>query len=240
MKILITDIDSSMNFNDSSLVNIINKFVSNGNKFIIATNKSINYVADILALTDLDVDYYICNDGAVIFDRYFNVVYRKDISENVVRPILGMLEDDNNIIESFVDTSHGFVKYIDRCANGIVAQTFDSVKAEMLLNQITLKYPSIHGYIKDNWMNIIDIDVNKCSALDYLKDNYRLVAEEICILGKNKDDLELVEKYSGYAQKDCCEDIKKYVKGTVENLEEIINLLSKNDEEDDDIIDTIY
>lgn len=159
MKILISDIDSSMfDLKDKKLKESIKKFTSYGHLFVIATSKAINYVADYLALNDVDVEYYICNDGAVIFDRYFNVIYRKDLKSDVINPIMNTLDSDDNILESFIDTSHGFSHDITKCANGIVARSYDSVKAEILLNTICLKYPSVHGHISDNWLNIVDIE----------------------------------------------------------------------------------
>ena len=190
MKIVVSDIDSSMaEFQNSELITAINKFINKGNMFIIATDKAINYVADTLALSDLISEYYICNDGAVIFDKFFNVLYRKDLKSNVVRPIMEMLEDDENILESFVDTSHGFVKDTSKPANGIVARPYDRVKAEMILNSIVLKYPDVHGYVNDNWLNITDIEVNKYNALEYLRENYRLDTHEVYVLGKDITDL---------------------------------------------------
>ncbi len=239
MKILISDIDSSMfDLKDKKLKESIKKFTSYGHLFVIATSKAINYVADYLALNDVDVEYYICNDGAVIFDRYFNVIYRKDLKSDVINPIMNTLDSDDNILESFIDTSHGFSHDITKCANGIVARSYDSVKAEILLNTICLKYPSVHGHISDNWLNIVDIEVNKARALNYIKENYHFDKADVYVLGKNIEDLELMERFNGYTMKDCCEDLRKYSKGEVSDLTEFINILLK--EEENEEFDTIY
>lgn len=239
MKILVSDIDSSMFTVDNKKVrDAIQRFTAQGNMFIIATSKAINYIADYLALADIDIEYYICNDGAAIFDRYFNVIYRKDLNADVVHPIMNTLESDDNILESFIDTSHGFSHDTIKCANGIVARTYDDLKAEILLNKICLKYPFVRGHINNNWLNIIDINVNKAMALDYIKENYRLNDADIYVLGKDADDLELVEQFNGYIMNDCCEDLKKYAKGEVTDLTELIDILLKIDNEDE--FDTIY
>lgn len=239
MKILISDIDNSMfTLDNKEFKKAIQDFTVQGNMFIIATSKAINYIADYLALSDINIEYYICNDGAVIFDRYFNVIYRKDLSVEVVQPIMNILESDNNILESFIDTSHGFSHDTIKCANGIVARSYDNLKAEMLLNTLCLKYPSIHGHISDNWLNIIDADVNKASALNYIKENYRLNEADVYVLGKHIDDLELLEQFNGYIMKNCCEDLKKYAKGEVSDLTELIDIILKKDEEEE--FDTIY
>ncbi len=239
MKIVISDLDSSItDLNNTDLINSIRKFISNGNKFIIATSKAINYVADILSISDLISDYYICNDGGAIFDKYFNILYRKDLKQNVVRPIMNTLEDDDNILEVFIDTSHGFVKDSKSIANGIVARFIDEAKAIITLNSIVHKYPLVHGHISDNMIIINDIDVNKENALNFLENDYRLDTSNVYVLGHNMIDLNLMEKYNGYVLKDSSEDLKKVSKGEVNNLNELIEMINKDDERDE--IDTIY
>lgn len=232
MKILISDIDCTMNRNENlDLFNAINKFVKKGNIFIIATDKAINYVADLLVLQNLNVEYFLCNDGAVIFDRYFNILYRKDLKETVVRPIVNILEDDDNILETFIDTSHGFVKEYRGSANGIVARPLDKVEAEITLNNICMKYPEVNGCVNDNWLNIYDKSVNKYTSLKYLIDNYRLKDYEIYSLCTSVGDLELVKNTNGYVLKDSAEDLKAYSKGEFNNLKELVDFIDKDEEE---------
>jgi len=232
MKILVSDIDCTMNRTENvELFNSINKFVSKGNIFIIATDKAINYVADVLSLSDINVEYYMCNDGAVIFDRYFNILYRKDLKETVVRPIIHILEDDENILETFVDTSHGFVKEYRGTANGIVSRPLDKIQAEITLNNICMKYPEVNGYVNDNWLNIYDKTVNKYNSLKYLINNYRLNDYEIYSLCSSIGDLELVKNTNGYVLENSCEDLKTYSKGEFKNLKEFVEFLDKDEEE---------
>ena len=239
MKIVISDLDSKMNrVEGQAIIDSINKFVRRGNMFIIATDKAINYIADTLAIADLNVEYYICNDGGVIFDKYFNILYRKDIKQELVRPIINILEDDDNILETFVDTSHGFVKDTTKSANGIVARPFDRLKAEVLLNSIVLKYPSIHGHINENWLNINDIDVTKYNAFEYLKNNFRLDKYEVYVYGKDITDLELLEHYNGYTSKECSDDLKKYSKGEFDSVKDLIEMILND--EDKKELETIY
>lgn len=221
MKIIVCDIDSSMIKDD--VVNSINKYISKGNKIIICTNKSISYIADLMATVSIDCEYYICNGGAVVFDRYYNVLYRKDIKQELVRPIINMLDDDDNILESFVDTSHGFTKDTSKLANGIVARYFDEVKANMIVNTICLKFPDIYGYNDDNWLNILDKEVSKKKSLEYIINTYHLNKEDIIILGKSVEDLDMMKEFKSYNYKNCCEDIKKYSSGEINDLKTFID-----------------
>lgn len=232
MKILVSDIDCTMNRNENvNLFNSINNFVSKGNIFIIATDKAINYVADVLSLSDINVEYYMCNDGAVIFDRYFNILYRKDLKETVVRPIVHILQDDDNILETFIDTSHGFVKEYRGTANGIVSRPLDKIQAEITLNNICMRYPEVNGYVNDNWLNIYDKTVNKYNSLKYLINNYRLNDYEIYSLCSSIGDLELIKNTNGYVLENGCEDLKTYSKGEFKNLKDFVDFLNKDEEE---------
>lgn len=239
MKIIISDIDNSLSsLNNDELMKSLRIFFSNGNKFIIATSKAINYVADILSLSDLIAEYYICNDGAAIFDRYFNILYRKDLNNNIVRPIFNMLSDDGNILETYVDTSHGFVTDTKVVANGIVARPLDDTKAELLLDSIKLKYPNVNGHISDNIINIIDRDASKKNALEFLENDYRLDTSSVYVLGRDNTDLELMEKYNGYILKNSSLDLRKYAKGEVSSLKELVDIINKEDENNE--LETIY
>ena len=240
MKILISDLDNDIVLNGKEQIESIKRFTREGNIFICATDKAINYIADHLSLMDINIEYFICNDGAAIFDKYYNIIYRKDMRSDVVRPIINMLKDDDNILETFIDTTHGFVSDTEKCANGIVARPFDKEKAEVLLNKIVLKYPSVHGHVNDNWLNIIDIDVNKKTAIEYLIDNYHLNKDDIYVLGQGVNDLEMVENFKSYVLNDSKEDLKKFAIKEVENISELVDiLLEDNTEKNNDYIDEI-
>ena len=85
MQIVVSDITNSFSLeNLKTDIDAINQFVDKGNVFILATNKAMNYLAEDLSMINLNCEYYICNNGAVIFDQFFNVVYRKDIKQDLV------------------------------------------------------------------------------------------------------------------------------------------------------------
>ncbi len=231
MKVLISDISNISKLSeDVDLVNAINRFMAKGNIFVLATNKPINFVVEQLAFINIEPNYYVCNNGAVIFDRYYNVLYRKDIKANLVRPIVNMLQADNNILEVFIDTSHGYIKSVDTCANGIVAQPYDTIKAEITLNEVTLKFPMIHGQINENFINITDIDASKDKAINYLQDHYHFNKSEIYVIGKDNSDLNLLEQYNGYVLNNCSEDLIKYSKGEIKGIKDLIDILLYEEE----------
>lgn len=231
MKIVVSDLTDFLTFDKIDRnVEAINNFVKKGNIFILATNKAMNFLAEDLSTINLNCEYYICNNGAVIFDRYFNVVYRKDIKQELVRPIYNMLVDSDNILETFVDTSHGYVRDTNKSANGIVARPYDANKANLLLGKITRKYPEVHGYIDDSCMSIIDSKVNKATALDYLINSYGYNNEDIIVSAVAMNDIELLENYKCYSFNHSLADIKDKVELVVTDIAELIDLETPKEE----------
>lgn len=228
MKIVVSNFEGIVSNQDA--IDSINKFVSNGNMFIISTSKAMNAIAEDLSTTGLNCEYYICNDGAVIFDRYFNVVYRKDILQELVRPIFNYLQDDENVLEVFIDTSHGYVNDTTKSANGVIARVYDNVKGSMTLDYLSRKFPDIHGNINDNWINIIDKNVSKASALDYLVNTYNYNNENINVIGTSIGDYTMLEKYNGYTYPDSINDLKNIAIETITDLDTLLNKLSIEEE----------
>ena len=219
MKIVVSDLTDFLSFEQiNKNVDAINDFVKRGNIFILATNKAMNYLAEDLSMINLDCEYYICNNGAVIFDRYFNVVYRKDLKQELVRPIYNMLLDDDNILEAYVDTSHGYVKDTTKCANGLIARPYDTNKAKILLDKISRKYPEVHGHVDDACMSIINVAVSKASAVDYLIHSYNYNKDDIVVTGVDVNDFELLQNYSGYTFKNSIEDLKNISIKTINDI----------------------
>jgi len=232
MKIIVSDFDGTL-FDEEFEANIsaIKRFTDAGNVFIIATGRAMNSLAEDISMTDIDCEYYICNDGAVIFDKYFNVIFRKDLNPDVVRPIFNMLQDDENILETFIDTSHGYVSDSSANANGIIARPYDKTKATITLGTIVRRFPEVHGYISTNWINIIDHSLNKSKAIQFLIDSYRYNKSDIITVGDGLNDYDMIKDYNGYTLVSGHEDIKAISKGVVSNLSELIDILDHIEKE---------
>lgn len=237
MRILVSDLSDFLNLETiQSNIDAINEFVEQGNLFILATTKTMNYLAEELSMINVACEYYICNNGAIIFDQFFNVVYRKDVEQQLVRPIYNLLSDDDNMLETYIDTSHGYVKDTNKCANGIVGRPYNLNRAYVLLDQIERKYPEIHGHIDDNYLTVTDNSVNKSSALEYLLTAYNLNDAEVITTGVTIEDYELVKKYHGYTFENSIQDLKDISYKTVKDLKELIDEIKVTTENDEDYL----
>lgn len=202
MKIIVSDFDNTF-FDTAFKKNIdrINKFVKDGNMFIIATGRNMQQLQHEIYDKNISCEYYICNDGAAIYDHDLNIIYRKDIKPEVVKPIFQILNSEPDILEVYIDTTNGYVTDYYRACNKLVAKPFDKINAQKLLSSILKKYPDVNGYLSENWININDKSVSKGNAIEYLKKYFNLNSNDIYTIGDNINDLSMMKKYNSFAIK---------------------------------------
>ena len=194
MKVIVSDFDGTLYRNNQILYqDKINKFVLSGNIFIIATGRNMASLKKDLDKFKLNPSFYICNDGAIILDQFLNVIYRTDIDSSMVRPVYNELKNDDNVLEVLIDTGNGLVDDINRSTNKLIARYFDREKAINLVNRINSKYPSIFGYVSNNWINITKKTETKGKAIDYLSKYYNFNKYPIYIIGNDINDISMCE-----------------------------------------------
>ena len=221
MKIIVSSFSDKVFINDiDDNIDAINKFVDDGNMFIIATGKNISNVNNILTNKDIKCSYYICNDGATIFDQFMNVIYRVDIDKEYVRPIYNALTNSKYISDVKIDVSTGFVSDYYRSANKIVAKYNDYKAAFEIEKALNDKFHGLNTYVSTNFINITNSKVSKGSTLDYLLKYYNLVDNEIYTICKDDNDATLAI-YNSYVIDNSSNKFKEHANSFIEALEKI-------------------
>lgn len=200
MKIIISDFDNTF-YDDSYEKNIdeIKKFINDGNIFIIATGRNINQLKKDLDINNISCKFYICNDGATIYDNNLNLIYYKNIEIDIAKSIYEFLIKNNDICEVYSDSIDKYTdKIADRC-NKIIAKPKNRKSAKLVLNELLNKYSSINGYISENWININDYNVSKGNAINFLINQYKLNKDSIYTIGDNINDISMMENFNSYA-----------------------------------------
>ena len=175
MKIVVSSFSDSVFVNNlDKNIEIVNNFVSNGNMFIIATGKNISNVNNIIKNSKFNCSYFICNDGASIFDQFMNVIYRLDIDKEYVRPIYNALTSSKYITDVKIDVSTGFVSDYYRSANKIVAKYNSRRVAKEIEVGLNNKFHGLNTYVSTNFINITNSKVSKGKSLEYLLNYYNL------------------------------------------------------------------
>lgn len=225
MKILISDFDHTF-FDDNYLKNIelVNKFVSEGNLFIIATGRSINNLNIDIIDYKISYSYLICSDGASIYDNKHNNIYTCNIDANLINPICNLLESDSNITLTLIENDN-FVS--GTVANSIAGKFIDKVKCESLVKKLNKLFPTINSYLSDNYINIRNKKVSKYEGIKFLIDNYNLDSEKIYTIGDSINDKEMCKNFSSFSFYNADESVKIVSNTILENFEEAIKLLMK-------------
>lgn len=226
MKILISDFDYTF-FDNNYENNILatQKFVNDGNIFIIATGRNLNQIKE--EITDKDVPYFflICNDGAVIYNRKDEILYEKNIDNEIGQKAFKKLLDSKYISEAFIDDMEGYQIYDYSKINKIVGKPKNEKKAKQLLDEI-LENNEFTGYMSENWLNIINSEVSKGNAIKYILEKYKLDDEEIYVVGDNINDISMLDMYTPYIMEESSPEILKKYPNKVKNIEELINILT--------------
>ena len=226
MKILVSDFDKTL-YREDYLKNIkhVNKFVEEGNIFIIATGRNIKSILGEISNKNIKYDYLICNDGGTIFDKNNNLVISKNIDFNIVEEICKIVKSSDSIDTVYIDNGITLVESISNPTNGIIAGYNDYLKTTKLLSNIMESYPSVHGYLSENWLNITNIEASKGLAIKYLEEKLGWNKDDIFVAGDNINDISMFELYKGFAMADGSKDLKKICYKIVDKYTHIFDLM---------------
>lgn len=191
MKMLVTDFDLTLfNGNDyDKNIKYINKFMSVGNIFVIATGRNIKQLGRDFKYTEENYNYLICNDGGIIFDKNGDILYRCDIPNRITPGIADIFMNNKYVDDWYIDTGFDVNKNITDQANGIIGHFTNRDEAVKILNQITDTYTEIYGYISEQWINITAKSVNKGNGIKILSDMISFKEENIYTIGDNHNDI---------------------------------------------------
>jgi len=191
MKMLVTDFDFTLyNLNDyDKNIKYINKFMDNGNIFVIATGRSIKQLDRDYKYNEKNYDYLICNDGGIIFNKKGDVLYRCDIPNDVVPGIVDIFMNNRFVDDWYIDSGFEISKTISANINGIVGHFTDRDEAYKILDQIKKTCSEIYGYISEQWINITAKSVNKGNGIKILADIINFKEENIYTIGDNHNDI---------------------------------------------------
>lgn len=223
MIVLVSDFDETF-YTEDYLINIklINDFVAAGNVFIIATGRNINHLVQGIDGHEINYSYLICNDGGIIFNRQFHILKRTDINPKYVEDIFNLTSLVCDRVE--VDTSANLVNYPTTPANAILGRFNDEKRASDILDQIMSKYPLVHGYLSENWINITNHLVNKANGIKFIceQEGY----DNVYVTGDGINDLSMFENYPGIALSNSNILLKTKAITTVRDFKEVITYLT--------------
>ena len=235
MKILVSDFDDSFYTKDYSIeeaVKKIKEFRNKGNKFILATGRSVTNLLKELSNYDPYIyDYLLCNDGSIIYDSNLSELFRDDLIHENRHGIVMMLNASDAVTKVTIDNGYDFLENPDSEGVRLIGtlNTEKRDEAVKLLNEVLDKYKDYTGYLSNYYMMILNNYMDKGYALNKLCELENLNKDDIYTLGDEVNDYQLVRDFKGYAIEGANKILDKVKTGTVKNIGELIDLIEKED-----------
>ena len=209
MKLIVSDFDNTF-YSDNYEENIIliNEFVNKGNLFVIATGRPFDLLKKDIQNKNIAFEYLICTDGAVVYDKDFNILKLDYMNKLVALKILEELKENKNIEKVYLNIENDFI-----C--GVYGLYKDYKKAKQLLEIIKTNY-DFDGYLGLHWINIINKNITKIDGIEYVKNKINIKDSDIYTIGDNVNDLTMINKYNGFIisqnnQNNCVKNFKEFM-----------------------------
>ena len=198
MKILASDFDNTIYFLDNPQKNknnieAIRRFIAQGNLFCIITGRNYTDLKKILIEEKIPYSYFICEDGAKIFNNMDYCIETTLLEENDIKKIISILEEKQ--INYYLDDGYNKTEYHKDCVK-IVINCNEKEEKDKIVKMIKDKI-NVHIYASRFHINIINKIVNKENALKKLFNIEKLDYNSLYVIGDNDNDYEMLRAFDG-------------------------------------------
>ena len=135
------------------------------------------------------------------------------------------MEKSDFVEDWYINESYCYSKNVENKANGVLAVPKDRDKVLKYSNQINDEIPEVHSYLSHNWLNILNKEISKSSAIMYLIEINNWKKENCITLGDELNDLEMNKDFYSYtfeyANLELIKNSNKIVKNFSDAIEEI-------------------
>ena len=252
MKLFVTDFDRTLyvkrKVSDEN-VEAIRKWQEEGNLFVIATGRDVRSLIERIEVYDIKPDYFICNNGAVVFDENLVEIYSKFIkkedllvvsdyilnnyeggislseeeSKIAIRPIFG--DNNENDYKNLIDLEE--VPRVNKVYQ-IHKRFRDENMTKVLEEDLNLRFKGkITAYANSHNVDIVAYGVNKCSSIKFLEERLGNV-DKVITMGDSYNDLKMILDYDGYIIGSAKEEILKQAPNVIDSVDICLELMSKN------------
>lgn len=203
MKIIVSDFDNTLFFPDYSpyqiedQINAIKNWQEQGNLFIINTGRSFTSIKKVLTYYNFPFNYLICGNGSTIYDQDYNLLFKKELSQESIIEINNILTTFNpkNIIYYSNDKLENTL--FDHSVTNIF-QPFSNYDQALQINNRLNSLNNVDSYLSTSYININHSDVNKSIAINNLLSLINLTPKKIYTIGDSFNDLVMIKDYHGY------------------------------------------
>jgi len=250
MKIaLASDLDGTLIENNTiskSNIDSLNKLKSYGGLFIIATGRPFNGVSSLIKKYNLDVDYKVLLNGALIMDKNEKILVHKTIPFNIVNEILSKVEESSPLVsletgfKTFtLKDVHDGIPYDEKmmidnldeilCEDiSLISLYFENESLDVIdsisntINSLFSDY--CVSYRNLNFIDIVPLGCSKGNGIDKICSIINLDYNNLYTIGDSFNDVSMFNITKNSFTFDYCEDkLKAYALNTVSSVSQCID-----------------
>lgn len=256
MKILVSDLDGTL-IEDTRLLSqknleMMHKLKERGNLVVICTGRSLKEFEVIQNEIHFPCDYIILNNGALIVDKDYNVIFEKVIRKEVGLAILEKIRSYPKLCSMFSDGDHtyGFVdgKTVDYGLGGVEIQDcfYDLYKEVKQFSIIAFHQSSkqigytkqcydeilkdysheVEAFMNTHFVDVVPKDCSKGNGVKTLLEHLNIQGE-VWAIGDSHNDLSML-KVADYGYTFDYADIKDQISHQVHFAYEMIEVMLEN------------
>jgi HAD-superfamily hydrolase, subfamily IIB len=240
-KIIFCDYDGTFFTDDKSAqqnAKAVKRFRKQGGKFVIATGRGLSSIRPMIREYSISFDYLILNNGAFITNGNEEIIFQKTISRYTAEKASDFMKENfNDILEGvyfygFGDKTKTPEGIITKMRGQTIGKSRDS--AENLEQAINSHFPSLKAHatwtdlypeIDYQIVDIMNAETGKDSAIDFILELEGLGAKDATAIGDGRNDVDMVQRFKGYAMKHSEDILKSVASGIVDSVEELIDSL---------------
>lgn len=224
MKLLASDYDGTLNRNGSVSkedIKAIEKWRSSGNLFVLVTGRGFPSALREMKYYGVACDFYICNNGSVIYDSDLKCVDSITGDSSVIRPIVDLIikykggraavsggirrccvildrARDISPEENWIEYSQ--IENIDFKFTQIDTNTKSDAEAKKLTEEINKTFGKyVLAHQNGTNVDITPPEASKPYGINRLSKMLDIPKENILAIGDNTNDLEMILEFNGFA-----------------------------------------
>lgn len=233
-KIIVSDFDDTLYVNrkiDNNDIKSIDKFMNDGNLFVIATGSSYTSFLRKVGNANLKYDYLIVNHGSTIL-KNDEIIFNQVLDKTVLNEIINRYNLINKKNYTVIKNTKG--NFFSKAKEGLVTPEEENI-TKIHLEFSLEDYEKEVSYLKKryegkcniyeigfNKIEIISCDSSKLLAIDKIINLKNISNQNVYTIGDGHSDLEMIKKYNGYCMKNSFPELKKYCIKEVDNVSRLI------------------
>lgn len=238
-KIVFSDYDGTLYIKENEMkknVESIEKYRKNGGLFVITTGRSKESIDKVIKKYNIEYDYIILNNGAIILNNNGIKIWEQFIEPSVSLKIMKYLENKSDI-EVLYYTDRDKIKYDNQKLLKIRVITLNRERTKEIEKEINYLFgtqviafanfeANSYDYINYEHVDIVSIKAGKEKGIRELLELLNIKKEEVVTVGDGNNDIEMIKQYNGYSMETADENVKKIASKVFHNISEVIEYIN--------------